>query len=436
MQHGDTGRSLAIDPYEDIFPNWRKFLVSATSEANPTARNTFRITRPPTKLKNIEDNENDPVLRYGQPFFLACSEWLLVSSDNLTMAPPLYLSSTLKNERTTTRTSNRQAVYMTANVDTEGVWYVMKPSLGKSGGAERYIAIGTPVHAGDNFVLVHRSTNTYVTCDPRSKEITDFGQEYECFAVRDSLNGMLSLMQVEFSGTGTVTTVAKSDKLSNYWSFVTASSPSASRPISSLPSKPALDDLIYELNRNTLGAGINGFTSLRRSLADIDRDPKGGVGDGKVDKQDVKSVLRSRGLNVENNYFDPVLDCLDVSGSSLIDYRDFLRLIRGPISNARRDLLVEVFRSFNLGAASNDNIDFAELQRKTNFSNYPAVQSGEITAREMLNNYFVKVIDVIRRHKAAPVVNLDSFLDYCADISAFVEDDRDFHDIILSIWSQ
>ena len=117
LKHLLTERNLACDPYDDIFPNWHKFLVTATAEQEPTARSTFRILRPPPRMANKEDGlVDDDVVHYGQAFLLGCNESLLFSDYSSQLAPALYLSSTLKNERTTTKTTNRQVIahYMRA----------------------------------------------------------------------------------------------------------------------------------------------------------------------------------------------------------------------------------------------------------------------------------------------------------------------------------
>lgn len=95
---------LVCDPFSDNIPGMGMFRVSCAAEANePVARNTFTICRPPSKLKNFTDDEEDPVLRIGQAFCLRCNENLLANADSNFLEPLLYLASTKKTERTCTK---------------------------------------------------------------------------------------------------------------------------------------------------------------------------------------------------------------------------------------------------------------------------------------------------------------------------------------------
>eukprot|EP01036_Dinobryon_divergens_P042192 gene42192-56038_t len=70
LEHDNTGSSLACDPFYELSPGSERYHISASRDASSIARNTFRIIRPPKALRNVEDDETDPILRVGQSFFL------------------------------------------------------------------------------------------------------------------------------------------------------------------------------------------------------------------------------------------------------------------------------------------------------------------------------------------------------------------------------
>lgn len=428
LKHLESHGTLAIDPYEDIFPNWHKFLVTLSPNDSPKARNTFQITRPPTKLKNFEDDENDQILHYGQPFLLKCHSTLLVSADNRSLAPALYLGSSLKNERTVTRISNQQSIFMTSVVDGDAVWLAVKPSRGKYGGSERYLTAGLPIYTGDELVITHRATNTLLCSDTSRKDLTDFGYEHECFTKRDNNNGVVSLMELEFTGRATPSTVAKADKPSNFWTFET--SPNPQDVEIELPRYPTYEEVVDEIFYTLKSAGISGFLELRKHYADIDNDVRNGSGDGKLDKVDILSVLSTRGINMQPTFTDPLVGALDPRKTGLIDYRELLRVIRGSISRQRQSVIEGVFKSL-----TDENIIlFDTLRNLLNFSQYPDVESGFITERQFKNDYVLKPLETVKIKKQN-YVKIESFVDFFGDISAAVDDDRTFENLMWSFVS-
>ena len=165
LQHDDSGHFLGCDPYEDFLPGSFKYFVSCTGSSNAMARNAFRVMRPPPDLQNIDSDPNDDTLRIGQGFCLMCHEALLAQSDSKLLAPALYLSSTKKNERNATKTTNRQLIFMSPNNDAESVWFVCKPSQGRANAADRYLSNGSAVSTSDTLLITHRQTICCLVCD-------------------------------------------------------------------------------------------------------------------------------------------------------------------------------------------------------------------------------------------------------------------------------
>lgn len=429
LQHFGTGRTLACDPYEDIFPGFRKFLVTGCAETSATARNTFVITRPPKVLQLMEDDENDPILRYGQNFMLQCNESLLVSPDSLTLSPPLFLASTQKNERTTTKITNKQAAYMQEGVNADCVWNVQKPSRGKIGSAERFTSTGLPVHANERFVLAHRTTNTFISTNAQTKELSDFGHEFEVCTSRESGKGKLAVMLSELNGTTTAGQLTKSTVEDNEWSFVTAADPLAATDTRVLPRAPSLDALLDDLFQNVVQSGIAGFVELRRSFLDIDT-----AGDGRIEIRDAKVLFEKRGLATSGGYYDRVFESLDAKGDRLIFFKELIELLRAPLSEARLRLITSVYQDLDLGG--NGRVPLATLSQAFQAHSHPLVRSGKYGPEELRNIYFVNTIEVTKSRKQAAYVTLDSFVDHFSDYSAAIADDVAFEDFFNALWTK
>jgi len=276
LLHDSSGATLSCDPYEEVMIGQEKYMVSGACEEvlKPKARNTFRVTRPPPNLAAFSDDVNDPVLHIGQPFLLSCNEALLVTADSNILSPALYLCSTKKNERTSTKRTNHQMAYVSPNIDADAVWNVIIPSRGRTNGPERLLAMGAPVTNDLALQITHRQTNMYLTCDSASKMITEFGVELECFADRSSANGKLGLMVSEFKGLSTSQTLTKPDAPVFSWHFVTG--------------------ILYVLGLSTLLSNIMSGKSTSDSITERQLPPPATP---EVILQEVQEFVRSRGID-------------------------------------------------------------------------------------------------------------------------------------------
>lgn len=480
LKHIATDRTFACDPYEDIFPNLQKFLVTASQDQRPTARNTFRILRPPINLQGPEDDPDDEILKYGQAFLLACNDSLLVSSDGSSLAPNLYLSSALKNERTSTKVTNKQSVYMTARVDGGTIWLVTKPSKGKISAAERFVSIGTPVNIDEPFILNHRSTNSFLTVNPNQTDLTDFGLDLEVYSTRENGRGKISVIEAEFKGTAMPNNLAKPDLISNELIFVTASDPSQAIDNRSLPSPPSYEDLLDDLIHSLKANGLTSLVELRKTFQDMDRAtgsngfirpntgggnnsngnnnvnggnnnsnnnnindiPCGGILSGKLSLEDIKSAITLCGVITQDGYYDPFFQSLDHLRDGHIDYRELMGLLRGTIApteqqNISSNVLsrIDYLRSFwtNIDRERNDFLSLSEILSRYHPLEYPVVKTGKFKENEWKEVYFRDVIETTKRRIAGKVVigiTREQFVNYFLDLSSCIKDHKIFEDLM------
>merc|ERR1711871_1732719 len=179
--------------------------------------------------------------------------------------PLLYLASTKKTERTCTKNSSRQMVYMTSQQNADTIWTLMPPSRGKIGSSERYLSVGLPVRVSDPIMLIHRQSNTNLTVDTKQSAVTEFGVEYECYNDRASSFGKLGVIVSEFNGTSTGESLSKPDAINYYWSIITATEPSDDNgPVTNeLPPPATKEILVEEVRKVSSLKGSQGFAALR-----------------------------------------------------------------------------------------------------------------------------------------------------------------------------
>ena len=431
LANDTTGALLSCDPFEDMVQGQERFLVSGSDqEPAPKARNTFRILRAPPKLQEAGSDISDPYVRYGQSFLLQCNESLLVSPTSQMLAPMLYLSSCKKNERTATRNTNRQMVYLSNRNDANAVWQFILPSKGRTNASERFLSLGREVVVDETVQLSHRQTNQYLTVDPKNKFESEFGVELECYCDREAMNGKLGLMVSEFEGKSTATTLAKPDRQAYGWHICTAANPDAANDNRDpMPPAATTEQVLSELLTDVKARGVDGFWNLRAFFMALD---KKAMNVGKIDREDLKEALVVWGTSVEHRYLDRIIDVVDTARTGLIVWKDFIAMLRstgGASSDARQCVLMEAFAVIDeqgTGRASLDDLAFC-----FNAGDHPLCVVGELSAKDALSHMYLAVSE---RGRMPESITYAQFADYFEDLSACIADDSYFQAVLASIW--
>lgn len=434
LQHDTSGSILACDPYEavDIGPE-ASLITTIAEQALPRARNTFRIVRPPKRLQDLLDREDDPVVRIGQPFLLACNESLLVLPDSNLLAPTLYLASTKKNERTATKRSNRQMVYMTTTLDGDCIWSATIPSRGKVNGTERFLQIGQPISVDTSYQFTHRQTNMYLTCDPKMSTNTEFGLEYECFADRSNAYGKIALMVSEYKGLSTSNTLSKPDAATFSWHFVVAQDPRASVDDRVLPPPATTETILAQIRQYMREKGIDSYWNLREYLKSLEKQLT--VATGKLDREDVKRALLEWNIGVISRNVDSLLDLVDHRHMGLIDIQELLAVMRGDISSQRLRVLDDVFmRLVDEIGDGKGAVGIGALQERFNGSEHPLVALGGYSDAYAME-HMLKCLEIPTTRRPPSKLNRLMFQDYYGDLSATIDDNEYFEQVVRSNWN-
>lgn len=424
IEHDNTGSTLACDPFNELSVGSERFHMSSSRDSTQCARNTFRILRPSKALKNPEDDLEDPLLHVGQAFCLGCNEILLTSDKTNLLAPQLYVCSTFKNDRNSTKATNKQLTFLSPYANADSIWIIMPPSHGTIKSNERILAIGEPMKLEDAYVMLHRSTNTVLTVNPGNKELTDFGPAYECYTDYQHTTGQLSLMEREAKGMCTSTSLVKADVPFNLWHFVGARDSLAATDSRMLPPVANTETILDDLYRYARTQGTDGFVNLRFRLQDLDR--RSG-GDGMLDKEDVKSALTRWGCGVESRYMDMILDDVTKKGT-LVDYKEFFKRLRGPINPARKPFIESVFESLDKDGL--DAIPFGQMTSRFNAALHPLLKVGytDKQLHDQLKLYFSS------RGRPVIAVTYGDFEEYFADLSAVIDDDSYFREFATALF--
>ena len=428
LRHDMTGAILACDIFNTIEPGVERYIVSGSlGNAQPVARNVFRILRPPVHLRGMEDDDDDDILRVGQAFCIGCNQSLLVDPGKSVLSPTLYLCSIKKNERTATRRSNKQSVFLSPKNDADSVWLAVFPSKGHKNTAQRYLSVGQPSSVQNSLQITHRQTNMYLSCDPASKEMSEFGIELECFADRSVSAGKLHLISSEFNGHSTAQTLEKSDSPNYAWHFVASGDESTSADTRRLPPFATPQVLIIQMHDYIMAKGFDGFWELRAYFEHIADQLR--VSMGKFNREDFKEALIDWGCPYDSKYLDTVIDIIDPKHLGVIDYKEFLDLIRGGMSEYRLAILNYIFDSLDPEHIGRLSIDY--VSDRFDGESHPYVTQKNLVRDDALQHFLQSLISNGRMPQA---VTYEAFYSYFSDLSASLEDTGYFESIVRNLW--
>lgn len=122
-----------------------------------------------------------------------------------------------------------------------------------------------------------------------------------------------------------------------------------------------------------------------------------------------------------------LFDYFDVDHGGEIDYNEFLRAIRGPMNQSRKQVVAQAFKK--LDKDGNGWIDINDVRGVYNGKGHPDVKAGKKTEDDILKE-FLQTFEMAHsiRNNDAPnyVVTKEEFNEYYNMISIGIDDDRYF----------
>lgn len=454
-------------------------VTGAPGHADPVARTTWVVQLPtmsPAAARAAGATAGtitpaDDVLRYGSKVVFAADPSICVDPTSGEPGLQYVLYSQQLNNIIGSGRKGRQETTMATKRDPNSVWVIVHPS------SDKLTTDGEPVHITDAFQLVHLATNTPLAAVPAEVVTTDMGVELDVHARRYAPAAHSSM-----SVSGDVPTFPAMEV--NLWSFVTGAEPAApaapasarsghtvafedsSRPASTWSSASrgfrgpsaggpgqshtipvsrllaasaslAPSDLVARAHRQIAErAGMHGFRSLALAFAALDQ-----RGNGVLPRGMALAALFKHGVTLEPEAFDLFFDGFDEAQSGLVSSRDILEAVSGDsFSGARREAVDDAFSRLTAAATAKTGrpaVTVALMVAAYNASNDPRVASevggvGLLTALEARNEFGRQWP---RHTKPTAVVSRADFQDYYAAVSASIEDDWAFIEIVHDVWA-
>ena len=147
-----------------------------------------------------------------------------------------------------------------------------------------------------------------------------------------------------------------------------------------------------------------------------------------IDKQEFYWGLKNLGCNISKREACCLLEYLDTSKDGYVDFNEFLLGVRGSPSEARQKVIDAAFEKFDIYKVG--NISATELAQVFDCPDHPQVQAGDCT----VNDVFVQFLACFGDKNNNGMISRDSWNDHYAAVSAQVQSDDVFCQLMTSTW--
>ena len=147
-----------------------------------------------------------------------------------------------------------------------------------------------------------------------------------------------------------------------------------------------------------------------------------------LDKPELKSGFQTYGLEISSQELDVIFAYFDEDKSGQISVTEFVRGVRGPMTNPRRVEIVQMaFKK--LDKTGDGIVNFEDMAKAYDVSKHPDVLSKEKTAQEVYQE-FMEDWD----KNSDGTITQEEFIDYYGDLSAGIDNDNYFELMIRNAW--
>jgi Ca2+-binding EF-hand superfamily protein len=107
--------------------------------------------------------------------------------------------------------------------------------------------------------------------------------------------------------------------------------------------------------------------------------------DMKLDRYEFEWGLRENGHKFTKNEMDKIFKFFDKNNDGVVNYNEFLRVIKGDLNERRRKLVGLAFKK--LDKTGDGVVTFEDLVNTYNVEFHPKFISGEMTKKQILEEF-------------------------------------------------
>jgi Ca2+-binding EF-hand superfamily protein len=190
------------------------------------------------------------------------------------------------------------------------------------------------------------------------------------------------------------------------------------------------DDPITILRKRVFARGPRSIMSLRRTFMLYDEDKN-----NHLSLKEFNKFLNDYRMNITNEEREKIFKLFDKDNSNTIDYNELVKGLVGTMNDYRTKIIERVYEK--LDKEKTDKVSFDTIINSYDPYKHPQVLNGERNAQEILCRFidlFEYHFNLLNPDKDNEEVTKEEFLEFYNYISACIDDDKYFENVISRIW--
>jgi Ca2+-binding EF-hand superfamily protein len=176
-----------------------------------------------------------------------------------------------------------------------------------------------------------------------------------------------------------------------------------------------------------IAKGIRGLLSLYRLFCLSDE-----LQSGTLNFNDFNKDIRERKIGVNSSDVQEIFNAFDIDRTKRVHYNKLMKTVRGEMNDYRKMLVKRAFDRLDL--SESEIVEIKDIKAMYNPLKHPAVIEGRKTEDEVLQE-FLETFELHHEIYGSKGVSEEEFVEYYNYVSATVESDEYFENIVSSVWN-
>jgi len=157
----------------------------------------------------------------------------------------------------------------------------------------------------------------------------------------------------------------------------------------------------------------------------------------RLDVDEFKRMIREYGLGLSATETETLFNSFDYDGIGSINYEEFLRILRGPMSDKRKNAVLKLFDTLDV---KNDGyIDVQDLKIKFNAGAHPDSQARKKSPDQVYYEFIESINTYTQALKGGSnkdKISKDEWIEYYNHVSMSIDNDNYFMSMLDNCWNR
>jgi len=190
-----------------------------------------------------------------------------------------------------------------------------------------------------------------------------------------------------------------------------------------------VEPVLEKLRAHMRSRGVEGIRGLGRHFKMVDRG-----GSGSVNADEFVYACRINNLGLSPAEVRLLMQAFDLHDNGQVNYQEFLRGVRGRLTQQRKKLVRMVFDALDAIGGHNGYLMMDDLKPVYSVTNHPLVKAGKMTKdgalQEMINGF-----EGLKEAPHDGKVSLEEWVRYYEEVSASIDHDDYFGNMLAGTWA-